>query len=179
MGAFSNVKEKLSGPFENAKKAIGNVADGIKGFFSNMKLSLPKIKLPHFKITGKLSLSPPSIPKLSIDWYKEGGIMTEPTLFQYNPYTGRAKVGGEAGDEAVAPISTLQQYVKAAVQDENSAIVAKLERVVELLQQFFPDALAAMDQVMVLDTGVLVAQTAPAMNEQLGQITMQKGRGRG
>ena len=71
-------------------------------FFSGMKLELPKIKLPYFKITGKLSLAPPSVPHLSIDWYKEGGIMTKPTIFGMNGSSLMA--GGEAGREAVLPL---------------------------------------------------------------------------
>ena len=46
--------------------------------------------------------------------------MKEPTLFGYNPATGTFQGGGEAGDEAIAPISTLQQYVSQAVASQNS-----------------------------------------------------------
>lgn len=79
---------------------IKSLIDKIVGFFKNAKLSLPKIKLPHLKITGKFSLDPPSVPHFSISWYKNGGIFTNPTVF--------SGVGiGEAGAEAVIPLDQL------------------------------------------------------------------------
>lgn len=48
--------------------------DKISGFFKKMKIKLPKIKLPHFKLEGKFSLLPPSVPKLKVDWYAQGGL---------------------------------------------------------------------------------------------------------
>ena len=114
VNAFSNVKEKLSQPFEKARDAIKSVADKIKGFFSGMKISLPNIKLPHFKVTGKLSISPPSVPKLSIEWYKDGGIMVNPTIFGVNG--NRLMAGGEAGPEAILPISKLEDYISGAIE---------------------------------------------------------------
>ena len=181
ISAFSSIKDKLAEPFNKARDKIKEVADKIKGFFKG-EISLPKIKLPHFGISPKGwgigDLLKGSIPKLSIDWYAKGGIMTEPTLFDYNPMTGRAKVGGEAGDEAVAPIDTLQQYVRAAVQAENTVMASKLDRIIELLVRFFPDMLEALDVNMYLDTGVLVAETASQYDVALGKIAMKKGRGR-
>jgi hypothetical protein len=181
VSAFSDVKDRLLKPFTQARDKIKEVADKIKGFFKG-EISMPKIKLPHFSISPagwKIGdLLKGSIPKLGIDWYAKGGILKEPTLFDYNPMTGRAKVGGEAGDEAVAPISTLQQYVRAAVKDENSEMVLKLERIIDLLVQFFPNMLEALNINMYLDTGVLVAESAPAMDAELGKIAIKKGRGR-
>lgn len=73
---WNGIKSAITTPIEAAKNKVKSVVDAIKGFFSGMKISLPHIKLPHFKVTGKLSIAPPSVPHLSIDWYKEGGIMT-------------------------------------------------------------------------------------------------------
>lgn len=178
---WNGIKDAIQKPIEKARDLVGNVIDKIKGFF-NFKFTWPKIKMPKFGITPsgwKIGdLLKGSIPKLKIDWYAKGGVMKQPTLFDYNPSTGRAKVGGEAGDEAIAPISTLQQYIRAAVQSENAAIAQRLDRIVELLVQFFPEALdAMMNQVMVLDDGTLVAKTAPAMDAELGRIAIKKGRG--
>lgn len=99
---WNGIKSAILTPIEAAKEKIKGIVDSIKGFFNNMKISLPKIKLPHFKISGELSIAPPSVPKLSIDWYKEGGIMTSPTVFGMNGTSLMA--GGEAGAEAILPL---------------------------------------------------------------------------
>ena len=108
---FSDIFEKLK---DIVKKAVNKLKDLMK-----FKWSLPKLKMPHFKIKGKFSLDPPSVPKLSIEWYKKGAVLTKPTIFGTNPATGSAMVGGEAGAEAVAPISVLQNYVRKAVAEAN------------------------------------------------------------
>ena len=102
---WNSIKSAITTPIENAKNKVKSVVDSISGFFSGMKLNLPKIKLPHFKVTGELSLNPPSVPKLSIDWYKEGGIMTRPTIF--GAAGNKLLAGGEAGAEAILPLSVL------------------------------------------------------------------------
>jgi len=103
---MEKAKEKILSPIQKARDKIGEIVDNIKGFFSGLKLKLPKIempKLPHFSLKGEFSLKPPSVPKLSVDWYADGGIMTTPTLFGFN---GRnAMVGGEAGPEAILPLN--------------------------------------------------------------------------
>lgn len=96
------IKTAITNPIQTAVNFIKNAVDKIKGFFSGLKIELPHIKLPHFNLTGSLSIVPPSVPKLSIDWYKNGGIFTNPTIF---PSSG---VGvGEAGAEAVLPLKKL------------------------------------------------------------------------
>lgn len=99
-GAWNGIKFAITHPIEAAVSMVRLALNKIKGFFSGLKLKLPHIKLPHFSISGKLSLVPPSVPKLSIDWYKNGGIFTQPTIF------GGVGVG-EAGAEAVLPLKKL------------------------------------------------------------------------
>lgn len=117
---FSSIKDKITQPIETARDKVKGVIDKIKGFFSGLKLSLPKIKLPHFKITGKLSLNPPSVPKLNIEWYKHGGIMTRPTIFGFNGSSLMA--GGEAGAEAILPIDKLKGYIADTVEDKMNVV---------------------------------------------------------
>ena len=93
----------------NAKTIVSNALNNIKSFFSNCHLSFPKIKLPHFSVKGKLSLNPPSVPKISVSWYKDGGIMTNPTLFGFAG--NKAMVGGEAGPEAILPLNNFYKYL--------------------------------------------------------------------
>lgn len=117
---WNGIKNAIITPIEAAKSKVKGIVDSIKGFFSNMSLSLPKIKLPHFSITGKLSLNPPSVPHLSIDWYKDGGIMTRPTIFGFNGSSLMA--GGEAGAEAILPIDKLKGYIADTVEDKMNVV---------------------------------------------------------
>lgn len=102
--------------FRNGVNAIfGGIADFVKGVinkikgFFNFEWKLPKIKLPHFKASGEWSLVPPKVPKFSVDWYANGGILNSPTIFGMNG--DRAMGGGEAGAEAVLPIELLKTYI--------------------------------------------------------------------
>lgn len=173
---LNSIKNKFSSIMNSAKSIVSGAINKIKGFF-NFSWSLPKLKMPHPTISGKFSLNPPSVPKFSISWYKHGGIMTEPTLFDYNPLTGKAKVGGEAGDEAIAPIDLLQGYVATAVASQNNTIVEALDdlfgKLFGILERYFPE----FTKQVVLDTGVLVGELAPKMDTELGKIMNHKGRG--
>lgn len=93
--AWNAVKNAIQHPIDTAKNLVRNAINAIKSILSG-HLPFPKIKLPHFTIKGKFSLTPPSVPSFGISWYAEGGIMTKPTLFG----------GGEAGPEAIIPLNT-------------------------------------------------------------------------
>lgn len=114
---FLSVKEKITKPIEEAKTKIKGIVDTIKGFFSGMKLDFPKIKMPHFSIKPsgwKIGdLLEGSIPSLGIEWYKDGGIFTKPTIFN-TPYG--LKGVGEAGAEAVLPIDKLEGYIAGTIE---------------------------------------------------------------
>lgn len=111
----------ITGGFDKAKGAV----QGFKDFFNNLKLQLPKFKLPHFSIQGSFSLDPPSIPHIGVDWYAKGGVLNEPTIF--GKMGNRLLGGGEAGPEAVSPISVLQDYIADAVGAEFSRSIGALE----------------------------------------------------
>ena len=158
------------GIWDSIVSIVRNAVDWVMGIFK-------KIKLPHFTVTGKFSLIPPSIPRIGVEWYKDGGIMTEPTLFGVNPKTGNAMVGGEAGHEAIAPISTLQQYVSEAVKTETSGFNRSMDKLIELLAQYLPDIRDNMNkQTIVLDSGRLVNGIADKMDVKLGAMSTSKTR---
>ena len=173
--------EKFAGPIEAARDKVKEIVENIKGFF-NFDWELPKIKLPHFDISwdssgflGNLAskIGLPGLPKLAVEWYKDGGIMTDPTAFGFNPYSGKVMAGGEAGPEAIAPISTLQNYVQEAVSESNYQLYQTLNQILSLLTQYFPQL---ANKQLVLDTGALVGELAEPMNEELGKITYMRGR---
>jgi phage-related protein len=78
---FNAIKNAIMSPIEKAKNFVKDQVDKIKGFFDRLKLKLPKIKLPHFKLSGSFSLNPPRVPKISVDWYKTGGVFENPVIF--------------------------------------------------------------------------------------------------
>lgn len=174
---FQSAKDAITKPIEKAKEKIKELIDKIKGFFSGLKLSLPKIKMPHFKIDGEFSLSPLKVPKFSIDWYAKAMnnpmIMTSPTAFGVNSL-GQVMAGGEAGPEVVSGLATLMNLISSAVASENGNIEKKLEILVSLLYQYLP-RLAKMQ--IVLDSGKFVGETAPAYDEELGNMRTQAARG--
>lgn len=129
---FDSIKKAITDKIEAAKKVVTDTIDKIKEAF-NFEWKLPELKLPHFTIEGEFSLNPPKAPKFGIEWYKDGGIMTEPTMFGFNPATGKAMVGGEAGPEAVAPIATLQKYVAEAVDNRNEALIEVLTQILKAI----------------------------------------------
>lgn len=186
-GAFStvsnvlnNIKNKFSSIFESAKNIVRNAINTIKGFF-NFSWSLPKIKLPHFSISGSFSLNPPSIPHFSVSWYKkamdEPYMFTKPTIFDVNPVTGQAKGAGEAGDELMIGKDTMLNMIRSAVAAENAGLLEKFDLIIELLGEFFPKVLEMLDMAVVLDDGTLVGKLAPKMDEELGRILRKKERG--
>lgn len=169
---FSNVYNAIKSKLDKAKNYVKNIIDKIKGFF-NFKVSLPKIKLPHFSISPKGwdigDLLKGKIPKLSIDWYKKAMnnpmLLDKPSIFGYDPSTGNLMGGGEAGSEVVAGASKLMNMIRAAVRESNNT--ATLDKIYALLNAFFP-MFAQMQ--MVLDSGALVGEIAPQMDEELGRI---------
>ena len=112
-GKLDEVRNAFQSKIEAAKSVVSNGLNAIKGFFSGLSLKLPDIKLPHFSISGSFSLAPPSIPKIGVEWYKDGGILTGPTIFGAN--NGSLLGGGEAGREAVLPLSELWSNMRSVV----------------------------------------------------------------
>ena len=173
---WDGIKNAITEPIKKAKDKVKEMIDAIKGFFSGLDLNLPKIKLPHFKIEGSLSLDPPSVPKLKIDWYAKGGILNRPTIFGQSG--GRLLGGGEAGPEAVLPISLLKEYIDASNEKNNERLLSAMEdivnRIISVLQQYLP--YLAQGTELRLDSGALVAAIAPAMNRELGKLAIREAR---
>ena len=117
LNIFDSIKTGIKQRIENARDFVKTAIEKIKGFF-NFEWELPKIKLPHFSIEGKFSLDPPSIPKLSVEWYAQGGVFDSPTLFGY----GNGMLGGlgEQGAEAIVPLEKNTQWLDKIAERLNS-----------------------------------------------------------
>lgn len=97
--AASGIVSRFMQPFTTLISKVKAVVNKVKGFFP-IKVGnlLSGLKLPHLSISGKLSLNPPSVPKLSVSWYAKGGIVDGATVL--------GGVGlGEAGPEAILPLN--------------------------------------------------------------------------
>lgn len=137
---WNSIKSAMTSPIETAKGIISGIVERIKGLFNFRlkfpEISIPHIPLPHFKISGSFNPLKGQIPSLGIDWYAKGGILTKPTIFGMNG--NNLMAGGEAGKEAVAPLSDLMGYIRQAVAEENNqteliaAIMALANRAVVL-----------------------------------------------
>lgn len=177
---LNSIKNAFSNILNGAKNVVSNVINKIKGFF-NFSWSLPKLKLPHVTISGKFSLTPPSVPKFGISWYRkamdEPYLFTKPTLFDVNPATGTAKGAGEAGDEVMIGKDTMLNMIRQAVAVENAGLLDKFDLLIALLDEFFPKVLDMLNMSVVLEDGTLVGKLAPKMDEALGELMRKKERG--
>ena len=155
---WNGIKSAITTPIEAAKNTIKASLDKISGFFSGLKLQLPHIKLPHFSISGSLSIAPPSVPHLSISWYKEGGILTRPTVFGMNGSSLMA--GGEAGAEAVLPLSAFYKELE-------NILTSRLNN--NNVEKYLSIIAANSGKGIYLDDGTLVGRLLPAIDSGLGQ----------
>ena len=122
------IKNKFQSIWDNCKNIVSNAVSKLKSIM-NFSWKLPHLKLPHISISGSFSLNPPSVPHFSIDWYKHGGIMLDPTIFGMNG--NKLMAGGEAGEEAIAPIDLLLDYIRTAVTEQNASLIQCLKDTID------------------------------------------------
>lgn len=108
---WDTIKQKASEIFGKIKEIIGGAIDKIKGFFK-FDWEFPKLKMPHFKLEGKFSLMPPSVPKLGVDWYSSGAIFTKKTILPGGIGVGDANKGQGNNAEGIFPLDKLENWIK-------------------------------------------------------------------
>ena len=151
---WNGIKTAITTPIEAAKTAISTVIDTIKSTVKDIfKGIVPKLdlKLPHVSVDGGEApwgiAGYGKLPSFDVKWYKLGGVFSRPTIFSTE---GGFKGVGEAGPEAVAPIDVLQKYVAEAVDNRNSSLESKLDQVISLMTNYYPETIKAMDRPLVV-----------------------------
>jgi phage-related minor tail protein len=125
--AMENIKSSFSSKMESAHGAVTGALSRIKSAF-NFRWSLPHLNLPHISVSGGVAPfgigGKGSLPSFSIQWYKSGAIMTNPTVFGINGNS--LMVGGEAGDEAILPLAEFYNKLN-SILDKKLDAVQKLQ----------------------------------------------------
>lgn len=122
MGA---VKDTIVKPIDKAKELVGKAVDKIKGFFSGLKLKIPKFempKLPHFKlktssktIMGKKITYPTGF---GVEWYDKGGIFNSPSIIGVGEK--RPEFVGALDDLKVIVSDSMQKVLSNAASTTNN-----------------------------------------------------------
>ena len=110
---FESIRTAIQSKLDTAAQTVRSAIDRIKSFF-RFDWSLPRLKMPTIDIQGKWSMNPPSVPKFSVKWNAEGGILNKPQIFGKVGQTWLG--GGEAGQEAVLPLTKLWTNMRAIIQ---------------------------------------------------------------
>lgn len=174
---FSNIKNTITDKIDGARESVSKAIKKIKGLFplsigkifSNLKI--PKISVSGgkapFGIAGKGKL-----PSFSVKWNAQGAVLDKPTIFGMSGNTLLG--GGEAGKEAVAPIETLQAYIRDAVKENDQPIVRALIEQFTRLMDFLD---RTMPKGVTLDSGALVGELLPAVDTGLASRWEHTRRG--
>lgn len=128
--AFDDMKNSIKETFDNAVNTVKGGIDKIKGFFDNLKLKLPDIKLPHFSLEGDFDLKEGKLPKLGVEWYRkaydEAYLLNSPTIFGASG--GHLLGGGEGnGSEAIVGTNKLMSMISQAMSEQKVNVSVYLE----------------------------------------------------
>ncbi len=107
---WDNIKTSITRPIESARQTVLNIIQRIKDAFANLRIEIPKPKLPHISVNWKsvgVGNAKVSIPDFNLNWYKMGGIFDRPSIIGV----------GEAGTEAVIPLDKLPGLIANSLRD--------------------------------------------------------------
>lgn len=109
-GKLDGLKSKIDNAFNSAVDIVTRAVSTLKNLV-NFEWSLPHIKIPHFSISGSFSLNPPSIPHISVSWYRKAYdnpiMFTRPTVIPTaNGFKG---FGDGNGAEVVLGLDKLKE----------------------------------------------------------------------
>ena len=160
--SFSALYESTSVTLSNVTNLVLKSLAYIQKAFASTTLAFNKnIVLPHFSLDGAFDLQAGTVPTVNVNWYKTGGIFNSPSVIGV----------GEAGAEAVTPIDKLQSMIDSSNSKSTNAIINVMHQMLDVMQTYLPQ-----NQQLVLDTGALVGEIAPAMDNELGVRVNRRSR---
>lgn len=121
--SFKNIGTQAT---KSMKSAVSTTKKGVESLkkATTFNWSLPKLKLPHLSVSAGKSPygidGKGSLPKFSAEYYKNGAVMTKPTVFGL--HKDRFMIGGEAGDEAILPLRAFYQNLNAMLDNKIAAV---------------------------------------------------------
>ena len=113
--AANAIFDAMTWPYRKAWDVIVGIVKKIKSLFP-IKIGkfFGHIELPHFSIKGSLSLKPPRVPRINVDWYDKGGIFDSPSVIGV----------GEKRPEFVGALDDLRKIVREeAGGGDNSTVI--------------------------------------------------------
>lgn len=150
---------------DNAGNLVSGFISDIMDSFSNIRLSLPDIQLPHLSVSWE-DLGPISIPHISVDWYAKA--YANPYMFTSPTVVGAMGFGDGVGGEIVYGHDNLMRDIREA-SGNNDRIEALLQTLIDVVRD-------QNGKQIVLDTGKLVGELTPAVDSRLGVISARRGR---
>lgn len=164
----NKIFEKIKNGITGIKNTITGVIDAIRYMFGQFKNI--KIPMPHLKVSGGFSLTPPSVPKFSVSWHAKGGILTRPTAFDVSG--NNVRIGGEAGPEAVLPIHLLKRYIREENSANNSLLAQMIKEAISELNITAENNIYIGDKKLV---SILTDMVIKRLSQNARDISMAKG----
>lgn len=131
----NGVKEMSDDTKSAFESIVGSISSSMDSAVSRVASAVASMKAMLASVSGSGVGAGVSVATASVRANAKGGILKKPTIFGYTPSTNQYQLGGEAGDEAIAPISTLQKYVAEAVASQNGNTEGLLQQMIVLLQK--------------------------------------------
>ena len=118
MTIFENIKngivEKITAAVDTVKNVFTKISDTVSSVWDKIKSLLKAPKIVQTGTVTVMGVDTP-IPKVGLDWNAKGGIMTRPTAFGFA--NGKIQMGGEAGAEAILPLSAFWRNLQAYTEN--------------------------------------------------------------